>query len=128
MGKTKLDDFITRYVAMWHEPDAAERRNKVARLFAENAENYTSKSMSNGIDEICARVKRAYDDWVAAKSFVFLPTDNIDEHNNIIKFFWKMVPKAGGPVESVGLDVFVLNDDGKIRSLYQFIEPKPCVR
>ena len=34
-----------------------------------------------------------------------------------------MVPRAGGPVDSRGLDIFVLTDDGRIRALYQFAEP-----
>jgi hypothetical protein len=96
-------------------------------LFTDDAEDYTAKSVSKGIDEICARVKRAYDDWVAAKSFIFLPTENIDEHHNIVKFFWKMVPKDGGPVESIGLDIFVLNDDGKIRALLSVHRAKSLV-
>jgi hypothetical protein len=125
MEKAKLNELIQRYVAMWHEPDAARRRETVVNLFTDDARDYTAKSVSKGIDEICARVKRAHDDWVAAKSFVFLPTENIDEHHNIVKFVWKMVPKDGGPVKSIGLDIFVLNDDGRIRVLYQFIEPNP---
>lgn len=125
MDKTKLDEFIQRYVAMWHEPDEARRNQVVADLFALDAENYTAKSVARGIDEICARVKRAHDEWVSAKSFIFLPTDNIDEHHNIVKFFWKMIRKNGGPIESSGLDIFVLDDERKIRALYQFIEPNP---
>lgn len=123
MDKAELDDFIQRYVAMWHEADPSARRRAVASLFAENAENYTGKSVSRGVDEICARVQRAHDEWVEKRSFVFVPTDNLDEHHNVIKFFWQMVPASGGPTESVGLDIFVLDGDDKIRVLYQFIEP-----
>jgi hypothetical protein len=40
-----------------------------------------------------------------------------------VKFFWRMRPRGGGAVVSVGLDVFVLAEDGRIQALYQFIEP-----
>jgi hypothetical protein len=33
-----------------------------------------------------------------------------------------MLPRGGGPIEARGLDIFVLNDDGRIKSLYQFSE------
>jgi hypothetical protein len=51
---------------------------------------------------------------------------NTDSHRNLIKFFWHMPPKAAGAIEAVGLDVFVMNEDGRIRVLYQFNEPNPA--
>ena len=123
MNDTELNDFIRRYVEMWHERDVSRRREIVARLFASDAENYTQRSVSRGLDEIEARVTRAHDEWVAAKECVFQPTGNTAAHHHLVKFFWRMRPAKGGDAISIGLDVFVLNDQGKIRALYQFIEP-----
>ena len=58
---------------MWHEPDPARRRAVVAGLWAEDAENYTSRFAARGLEEIVARVARAHDEWVAAKGFIFRP-------------------------------------------------------
>lgn len=44
-------------------------------------------------------------------------------HNDLVKFTWEMVPRAGGPPEARGVDVFVLRADGRIGALYQFGEP-----
>src|SRR5262249_56161431 len=76
MEGTQLREFITRYVAMWHEPEPRRRRAIVQGLFAEDAENYTQQTAARGLDEINARVTRAYEEWVAAKSYVFEPTGN----------------------------------------------------
>jgi hypothetical protein len=46
-------------------------------------------------------------------------------HNHLIKFFCKMVPRTGGKTEARGLDIFVLDEQGKIQSSYQFGEPLP---
>jgi hypothetical protein len=120
-----LDRFITRYMAMWHEPDAGKRRAVVAELFAEDAHNITARSEQSGIDGITARVKRAHDEWVAQKNYRFVPAGNTQAQYNLVKFFWHMVPQGGGKIEAMGLDIFVLNPAGKVQALYQFNEPTP---
>jgi SnoaL-like domain len=123
MDQQQLDTFIDQYVSMWHEPDPARRRQIVDALWAEDAENYTRNLSVRGRDEIIERVARAHEEWVASKGFVFRPAGNTDAHHNVVKFFWEMLAKAGGPIEARGLDIFVLGDDGRIRTLYQFSEP-----
>jgi hypothetical protein len=72
---------------------------------------------------ILERVTRAHENWVASKGFMFRPAGNSDAHNHVVKVFWEMLPRNGGPLEARGLDIFVLEEDGRIRSLYQFPEP-----
>ena len=123
MSRAQLDDFITRYVGMWHERDPRRRRDIVRELWAEDAENITSRHVARGSAEITERVARAHEEWVASKGFVFRPVGDADTHNNLVKLFWEMLPRDGGRVEACGLDIFVLNDHGRIQSLYQFGEP-----
>lgn len=123
LNQNQLDDFITRYIGMWHESDPERRHQIVRDLWTEDAENITRRFAVRGLAEITSRVDRAHQEWVAAKGFMFRPAGNTDAHNNLIKFLWEMRPRGGGPAEARGLDIFVLNDDGRIRSLYQFAEP-----
>ena len=123
MDQEQINTFINQYVSMWHEPDPARRREIVGALFAEDAENYTRAFAARGRDELIARVGRAHEEWVASRGFVFRPAGNTDAHHHVIKFFWEMLPKAGGPIEARGLDIFVLREGGRIGALYQFSEP-----
>lgn len=125
MDPDALLTFIARYVGMWHEPDAARRRAIVEQLWAPDAENTSRRFASRGLEDIVARVARAHDEWVAQKHFVFRPVGNTDAVGNVVKFFWEMVPRDGGAREALGLDIFVLQEDGRIRALYQFAEPLP---
>lgn len=125
MDQTQLDSFISRYLDMWHESDAQRRREITLSLLAEDAENITRRFTVRGLAEILPRVDRAHQEWVASKGFVFRPLGSPDTHNNLVKFFWEMLPRSGGPVAARGLDIFVLHEDGRIRSLYQFSEPLP---
>jgi hypothetical protein len=123
MDDRELGEFVARYVSMWHERDPEKRRSIILSLFAPDAENFTQRSVSRGLPEIEARVTRAHDEWVSGKNHVFEPAGNTSTHHHLVKFFWNMRPATGGAVVSAGLDVFVFNDDGRISSLYQFIEP-----
>ncbi len=126
MEQEQLDSFIKQYVAMWHEPDPVRRREIVEGLWAEDAENYTRTFVARGLAEIIARVNRAHEEWVVSKGFVFRPAGNTAAHHHLIKFFWEMLPEAGGPPEARGLDIFVMREDGRIRALYQFGESVPA--
>jgi hypothetical protein len=123
MDQQALDGFLARYIAMWHEADPGRRREIVQQLWADDAENTSRRFAIRGLEAIVARVTRAHDEWVAQKGFVFRPAGNADRLGNIVKFLWEMVPKGGGAREALGLDIFVLQDDGRIRALYQFAEP-----
>ena len=117
------EKLVARYVAMWHETNPERRSDIVRDLFAPDAENIATRFHVRGIDDLIKRVDRAHDEWVASRGFIFEPAGNTDGHHNLIKFFWRMLPKDGGPVEANGLDIFVLREDGRIQALYQFTEP-----
>src|SRR5262249_53913113 len=69
------------------------------------------------------RVTRAYEEFVAPGNFTFQPRDNADRLGNVVKFTWEMVPSDGGAAAGAGLEILVLDEDGRIKTDYQFIEP-----
>lgn len=128
MDTQQRDTLIDRYLAMWHEPDAALRRTLVEALWAPQAENYTRNFVARGMAQIVARVDRAHAEWVAKGGFVFRRSGLLDAHNHLVKLHWEMVPRQPAPgcaPEAKGLDVFVLDPTGKISALYQFAETTP---
>lgn len=125
MSPDQVDSILQRYLAMWHEPDTARRHALVAGLWAADAANYSRRFAFHGLAEIVERVDRAHAEWVATKGFRFQPTGNTDAHNNIIKFCWQMVPRDGGAVDSRGLDILIVQDDGRLAAVYHFAEPAP---
>lgn len=126
MDPQQLDAFLASYLAMWHEQDAARRHALIHELWASDAENITRSFTAAGIGQIVQRVDRAHAEWVSRQDFVFRPCGTADAHNNLVRFSWEMLPRAGGAIEAKGLDILVLNTTGKIRSLYQFAEPLPA--
>jgi hypothetical protein len=118
---TDIATFIDRYVNIWNEPDADRRRLTVHELWQEDARHLARTIEAIGHEDIETRVANAYEKWVREKGNVFRLRD-VDGHHGAIRLRWEMLPAAGGEVISVGLDLLVLGEDGRIRTGYQFIE------
>jgi hypothetical protein len=132
-------ELSSRYVAVWNEPDAELRRKAIHDLWAQDGAHilqppqevraaatglgFTSTALeAHGHDELEVRVTRAYEQFVGPGTFVFRPRDNADRLRNVVKFNWEMVPSSGGEVAAVGLEILILDEDGRIETDYQFIE------
>ena len=138
---TNIDphELVSRYVAVWNQPDAELRRKGIGDLWAKDGAHVLQPPQemrqaaaglgfpspvleARGHDELEARVTRAYEEFVAPGNFTFKPRENADRLGNVIKFTWEMVPSDGGAVAGVGLEILVLDEDGRIKTDYQFIE------
>ena len=132
-------DLVRRYVAVWHEPDAKLRRKAVHDLWAEDGAHVLAPPQemrqaaaglgfpslvlqARGYEELEARVTRTYHEFVASGEFIFQSRDNADRLGDVVKFNWEMIPVGGGEVAGAGLEVLVLDKDGRITTDYQFIE------
>ncbi len=132
-------ELVSRYVAVWTEPDAELRRKAIQELWAEDGAHIlqppqelrqaaaglgfpSATLQARGHDELEARVTRSYQDFVAPGQFTFKARDNADRLHNVVKFTWDMVPAGGGEAAGTGLEILVLDEDGRIEADYQFIE------
>lgn len=120
-----LDALVGRYVALWNEPDTDLRRKEIAALWSEDGAHFTRSLAVHGYTALETRVADAHERFVRVGGFVFRPLHDADAHHNAVRFHWEMVPAAGGDAAAVGFDFLVLDDDGRIRSDYQFLESLP---
>ena len=112
-------DFVDRYVAVWHEPDPDRRRAAVEAIWSPDAIHLTETIEARGTDEITARVGRAYDKFVKDGEYTFRSRGDVHAHHDTITFHWEMVDTAG-TLAGAGLDVFLLDPDGRARQHYQY--------
>jgi hypothetical protein len=133
-----LKELVDRYVAVWNEPDADRRRKTITELWTEDgvqlldppqeirqtaaALGMTPTLTARGHDALEVRVTRSYEDFVAPGEFIFRPRDNAARLDDVVKFNWEMVRTSDGEVAAVGLEILVVDDDGRIRIDHQFIE------
>lgn len=132
-------ELVRRYVAAWNEPDASRRRHAIAALWAEDGAHVLQPPLeigqaatalgfpdatlvARGYDALEFRVTRSYQEFIAPGKYAFQARDNARRLGDVVKFNWEMVATDDGGVAAVGLEVFILGADGRIKADYQFIE------
>ena len=112
-------DVVDRYVAVWNEPSADERRKRIRSVWAPDRTTCYRLLDARGYDAIEARVASSWDKWLRDGRYVFRTSDAVCLHG-IVKVNWEMVATSGGEIEAIGLSFLVLTPDRRIRSDYQF--------
>ena len=113
---------VDRYIAVWNEPDAAKRDVAVAEIWRVDAFAASAASQYAGREAIAGRVTRTYEDFVAKQGFVFRAVGDPDVHHEAMRIRWQMAPAGGGPAVSGGVQLLILDAEGRVRYDYQFID------
>jgi hypothetical protein len=127
-----------KYIALWNEPDAGQRRRMIAELWTEDGRHIlqppqeireiaaqpgiglTAILEAQGYEEIEARAASAYDHWVGSEGLSFRGRDDADRVGDVVKFHWEAVAKDG-TLFAVGLSFLLLAPDGRIERDYTFV-------
>ncbi|HYH32209.1 MAG TPA: hypothetical protein VD903_17710 [Pseudonocardia sp.] len=127
-----------KYLAVWNEPDADQRRLMIAELWTEDGRHIlqppqeiraiaaqpgigmTAILEAQGHEEIEARATSVYEYWVGSEGFSFRGRNDADRLSDVVKLHWEAVA-ADGTVFAVGLSFLVLAADGRIKRDYTFI-------
>jgi hypothetical protein len=118
-------ELVERYAAVWNEADLEIRRRRINELWTVAGGTCHRLIDAFGYEALEGRVTRSYDKWIADKGYRFRSLGRSVGHHNAIKFVWEMVPAGGGAAISIGVDLILLDPDGRIRVAYQFNDPGP---
>jgi hypothetical protein len=132
-------ELAERYAALWNEPDPERRREAIAALWSDDALvllqppaemieaadglGVAASLRVRGHAELERRITLAYEQFVAAGGNVFRARPDAQRLDDVVKFGWEMVPADGDEVLGGGLELVVLDRDGRIAADYQFIDP-----
>ncbi|HZZ52123.1 MAG TPA: nuclear transport factor 2 family protein [Pseudonocardia sp.] len=119
-----MADFTTiaqRYIDAWNTTDPQRRRAVIEDLWSPDGEYVDPLAESRGhaaIDTMIATVQSQFPD------FRFRLAGSVDAHHNQARFRWELGPGEGeAPV--VGFDVVVADDNGRLSSVYGFLDRVP---
>jgi hypothetical protein len=131
-------ELADKYMALWSEPDADQRRRIIAELWTEDGRHIlqppqevreiaarpglaiTAILEARGYEEIEARAASAYEHWVDSEGLSFRGRDDADRLGDVVKFHWEAVAKDG-EVFAVGLVFLVCAASGRIERDYTFV-------
>ncbi|MET7485140.1 hypothetical protein [Streptomyces sp. NPDC005538] len=137
MTATNPQDLAARYIAQWTEPDATSRRTAIESLWAEDGTHILQPPAeireiaaglgfdhptlrAQGYDAIETRVTRSYEQFVEKGEFTFRPGTDAVLLDGLVQFRWDTVAVGSGEVVGGGLEILVLDADGRIRTDYMF--------
>ncbi|WP_051740333.1 hypothetical protein [Kitasatospora sp. MBT66] len=126
-----------RYVALWNEPDPERRRRTVEELWATDGvhllqppEDMRERAAELGFAETVLearghgalerRVARAHEEFVAGGDYVFREQGEAIQVGDAVKLTWVMVRPGEDEVLGGGVELLVLDKDGRIATDYQF--------
>jgi hypothetical protein len=117
-----MQEIIDRYIAAWNETDAAARRELVGSLWAADGSYTDPLADVRGADAIAGLMGAAQQQF---SGLVFTLGGPVDANHNQARFTWHLGPDGAEPVV-IGFDVVVLDGDGRIASVHQFLEKVPA--
>lgn len=116
----RLNEIAGRYMAMWNESDDDARRKTIDELYTDDAVyTFFNQEPFVGKANIFKHVTVAHRIYVP-RGFTFRSCQNAVGHHNLMRFNWVMLSVETGEVDMMGTDVFLLDDDGRIKLDHQF--------
>jgi hypothetical protein len=117
------NEFVDRYLAVWHETDDEKRKLAVAELWAPDAVLSHDHGVATGHAEIVDLIGQSSRE-IVAKGLVARRFGDADGHHEVLRWSWQLAPADGdgAPVTS-GFEFLVRDEQGQIQRDYQFDEP-----
>lgn len=114
-----VTEIANRYLAVWSEPDPAARRAAVASLWApDGVEFVDGGTQFRGHDGLDARVRGAYEKFVASGDYAVTSAGDAVRHGDIVTFTVQLTA-PDGEVAWASRVFLLLGGDGLIREDYQ---------
>lgn len=113
---------VEHYITLWNETVKDARVKGIAEVFSAGA-TYTDPladvSGHDGVDAVMAGAQAQF------PGLTFKLLGPVESNHNIARFKWELVPDAGGESVVIGADVAVFDENGKIKSVYGFLDKIP---
>jgi hypothetical protein len=114
-------ELVDRYIASFNETDPTRRRQLVEQLYTEDAAYVDPRAEVRGPAQIDAFLAAAQQQL---PGFAFTLGGDVDAHHSQARFHWHATAPGADEPAVVGFDVLVA-EDGKVRSVYGFIDKAP---
>jgi SnoaL-like domain len=120
---TDFNELAGRYIALWNETDGDARRKGIGEVFTEDAVYIDPLAEAQGQDAIDAVIAGAQGMF---PGLVFRLAGPVDTHHDQARFTWELIPGPDAESIVVGFDVAVATEDGRLRSVYGFLDKVPA--
>ncbi len=120
---SKFNESVVRYIAAWNERDPKRRRELVAATWADDGSYVDAHRRGVGHAEIDAMLEAAQQ---SLPGYQLSLVSGIEAHNNVARFSWSAGGRPDAPLYIGGTDFMTLAADGRIASVFGFIDAMPA--
>ncbi|MFC8877169.1 nuclear transport factor 2 family protein [Streptomyces ardesiacus] len=118
----RYEDAVARYLEAWNAaPDAVAKA--VAAAWTEDGSYTDPLADVCGHEQIAAVVAAVHEQF---PGFSFRLSGAVDGHHDTARFSWELVSGTDGAAPVAGFDVITLDDEGRIRSVFGFLDRVPA--
>ncbi|MEV7793305.1 nuclear transport factor 2 family protein [Streptomyces sp. NPDC087512] len=118
---TRHEDAVARYFEAWNAaPEALAKA--VAAAWTEDGRYTDPLADVRGHEGIAAVIAAAHEQF---PGFAFRLSGAVDGHHDTARFSWELVHEADGSAPVAGSDVVTLDDEGRIRAVFGFLDRVP---
>jgi hypothetical protein len=114
-----VDDILVTYFRAWNEHDPDERRRLLELAVTEDAVLIDPTGQWDGAAGLSERIGRYH---AAAPGTVVVSDSDVDAHNHVVRYAWKIVAQDGTAVME-GTDVAERGYDGRLKRILMFHGP-----
>lgn len=119
----RYESAVARYFEAWNAREPEPRAKAVAAAWAEDGGYTDPLADVVGHDQIAAVIAAAHEQF---PGFTFRITGPVEGHHDTVRFSWELVSTADGSAPVAGSDVITLSGDGRIRTVYGFLDRVPA--
>jgi nuclear transport factor 2 (NTF2) superfamily protein len=117
------DSAVARYFEAWNARESEARAKAVAAAWTEDGTYTDPFAVVGGHEQIAAVIAGTHEQF---PGFVFRPLGAVDGHHDTARFSWELVSEADGSAPVAGSDVITLGADGRIRTVFGFLDRVPA--
>jgi len=113
---------VERVVAMWNEPDPAQRRERIAALWQAGGAHVNSERTCTDHAAIEAEAARVWA-MCGARGQRFRCPGRIDGHHDAVRMDWELLADDDASVLAAGTNLLLLGVDGRVQRDVRFDAP-----
>lgn len=116
-----MNTIVDAYLATWNS-EGEHRAQLIAEHWAPDVAYTDPLAEVTGHTELTALIDAVRQQFPGC---VFTPVGEPDTHHRQLRFRWGLGPAGAEPIV-IGFDVLVMDDDGRIRDVYGFLDKVPA--